>query len=325
MVFWEHTREAKREAKMPKYLGIDTSNYTTSVALYDSISNTVIQKKMLLPVKAGELGIRQSDAVFHHVKQLPLVISELFEEKTKVDAIGVSTRPRNADGSYMPCFLAGESFANSLGSINNIPVISTSHQVGHVLAALYSCEKLKFIKNTFIAFHVSGGTTDCVLVKPDDDEIIKIESISSSLDLKAGQAIDRVGVMLGLQFPCGKDLEKLALKSDKVFKIKPSMKDLNCSLSGIENKCKQMFLQNESEEDIALYCISYICETVDEMTKRALNELGNLPVVYAGGVMSNTIINRTLSEKYNAYFAKPEFSCDNATGVAIYAVLKENK
>ena len=308
---------------MPKFLGIDTSNYTTSVALFDSENSIVVQEKMLLPVKKGELGLRQSDAVFHHTKQLPQVIAKLFSEKIDIFAIGVSTKPRSVEGSYMPCFLAGESFAKSLSAMNKISVVETSHQIGHILAVLYSCNKLEFIKNPFIAFHVSGGTTDCLLVEPDENEIIKISQISSSLDLKAGQAIDRVGVMLGLQFPCGKELEKLALKSDKTFKIKPSMKELDCSLSGVENKCKAMLLQNQKSEDIAKYCIDYICGTVDEMTKRALKAYGDLPIVFAGGVMSNTIIKNVITKKYNAFFAQPEFSCDNAVGVAIYSALKE--
>lgn len=308
---------------MPKYFGIDTSNYTTSVAIYNSDINTVMQYKMLLLVKKGELGIRQSDALFNHVKQLPEVISNLFEEKHDINSVGVSVRPRNCDGSYMPCFLAGESFADSLGAINNIAVHKTSHQVGHILAALFSCNKFEFIDKPFIAFHVSGGTTDCLFVEPDDKEIIKISMISSSLDLKAGQAVDRVGLMLGLIFPCGKQLEEIALKSEKKYKIKPTMKDMNCCLSGLENMCRKMLDDNEMHEDIARFCLEYISATIEEMTKRALSKYGDLPLVYAGGVMSNSIIRDNIKSKFNCEFAEPEFSCDNATGVAIYAYLKE--
>lgn len=308
---------------MPEYLGIDTSNYTTSVALYDSVTNKVKQFKKLLPVKQGELGIRQSDAVFHHVKQLPDVVSGLFDNRADIKAIGVSTRPRNCDGSYMPCFLVGESFSKSISSILKCKVNTTSHQVGHILAALYSCDKLYLVKEPFIAFHVSGGTTDCLLVEPDENEIIKISNISSSLDLKAGQAVDRVGVMLGLAFPCGKELEKLALKSKREYKIKPSMKGLDCSLSGVENKCRNMFEKEEAREDIARFCLEYISVTIEEMTKQAILNYGELPLIYAGGVMSNSIIKNNITSKFNASFAEPEFSCDNATGVAIYAYLKE--
>ena len=308
---------------MPEYFGIDTSNYTTSVAIYNSETNSVEQYKKLLPVKKGELGIRQSDALFHHVKQLPDVISQLFVNRHDILAVGVSVRPRNCDGSYMPCFLAGESYADSISAISKCSVYKTSHQVGHILAALYSCNKLEYIKKPFIAFHVSGGTTDCLYVEPDNNDIIKISMISSSLDLKAGQAVDRVGLMLGLTFPCGKQLEELAIKSDKKFKIKPTMKNMNCCLSGIENKCRDMLDQKESDEDIARFCLEYISTTIEEMTKRALLKYGELPLVYAGGVMSNSIIRQNIKSKFNCEFAEPEYSCDNATGVAVYAYLKE--
>ncbi len=307
---------------MTSFLGIDTSNYTTSVALYDSELNTVIQEKMLLPVKEGELGLRQSDAVFHHTKQLPVIMSKLFENRKEISAIGVSTRPRNIDGSYMPCFLTGESLAESIGAVNGIPVFKTSHQVGHILAALFSCGRLDLTMRRFIAFHVSGGTTDCLLVEPDEREVIKISQISSSLDLKAGQAVDRVGLMLGLKFPCGKELEKLALKSTESYKINPSMKNLDCSLSGVENKCRSMLSNDESRENTARFCLDYIWSALDEMTTRAVKELGKLPIVFAGGVMSNTIIRKKLTDKFGAFFAEPEFSCDNAVGTAIFSALK---
>ena len=307
---------------MTSFLGIDTSNYTTSAALYDSKDNTVVQERILLPVKEGELGLRQSDAVFHHTKQLPVIISKLFENRKDISAIGVSTRPRNIDGSYMPCFLTGQSLAESIGAVCGVPVFRTSHQVGHILAALFSCDRLDLIREQFIAFHVSGGTTDCLLVEPDEQEIIKISQISSSLDLKAGQAVDRVGLMLGLKFPCGKELEKIALNSTEIYKIKPSMKNLDCSLSGVENKCKNMLSKCESRENTARFCLDYICATLDEMTTRAVKELGKLPIVFAGGVMSNTIIREKLTDKFGAFFAEPEFSCDNAVGTAIFSALK---
>lgn len=308
---------------MPEYLGIDTSNYTTSAAIYNSDTKSIIQQKLLLPVKEGELGLRQSDAVFHHTNQLPIIIEKLFNNRHDIKAIAVSTKPRGSDGSYMPCFLSGESLAKSLCAINSLSLYKTSHQTGHILAALYSCGKLEFINRRFIAFHVSGGTTDCLYVQPDDGEIIKVSQISSSLDLKAGQAVDRVGVMLGLRFPCGKELEKLALKSNAEFKIKPSMKGMDCSLSGVENKCEKMLHEGESSEDIARFCIKYIEATVDAMTALALEKFCNLPVLYAGGVMSNSIIRDSLTKKYEAYFAQPEFSCDNAAGVAIYAAERD--
>ena len=306
-------------------LGIDTSNYTTSTALYNTGNGVIIQSKRLLPVKKGELGLRQSDAVFHHTKQLPMMINNLFDNIDVIpDAIGVSVRPRNVDGSYMPCFLCGEGLAEAVAAVNKIPVYKTSHQVGHILAALYSSAKLELVNDQFIAFHVSGGTTDCLMVEPDENEVIRITEIGTSLDLKAGQAVDRVGLMMGLDFPCGVQLEKLAEKSDRKYNVKPTLKDENCCLSGVENKCRKMLDDGEKYEDIALFCLQYIYSSISGMTECALEKYGNLPILFAGGVMSNKIIRKQLENKFDCYFAEPAFSCDNAAGTAVFAALKGN-
>lgn len=306
-----------------KFLGIDTSNYTTSAALYDTESSSIITAGKLLPVKKGEAGLRQSDAVFHHTKQLPEVVERVFSEMNGIpDGIGVSVRPRNVEGSYMPCFLCGEGLADSLSAVCGIPVYKTSHQAGHILAALYSAGKLDLAEDRFIAFHVSGGTTDCLLCEPDKENILKISETGTSLDLKAGQAVDRVGLMLGLDFPCGKQLEALAAKSVERFTIKPVIRDGNCCLSGLENKCRTMLDKGASREDTALYCLEYIYMTVKEMTVHALKTYGQLPVVFAGGVMSDRIIRNKLENDFAAYFAEPAFSCDNAAGTAVFAALK---
>lgn len=305
---------------MPFYLGIDTSNYTTSMALLGE--GLCRQQKQLLPVKSGERGLRQSDAVFHHVRQLPAVAGRLLSGE-KISAIGVSVRPRNEEGSYMPCFLVGEGSADTLGSALGVRVHKTSHQVGHILAALYSADRLSLINEEFIAFHVSGGTTDCLLVRASEENVIDVENISSSLDLKAGQLIDRVGVMLGLPFPCGRELELLAAKGVGKKIPKPAMKGLDCCLSGIENQCRRLHSDGERAEDIALFCLDSVYSALREMTVRAIEEKGSLPIVYAGGVMSDKIIRDRLSGEFDAAFAAAEFSCDNAVGTAIYARIKE--
>lgn len=303
------------------FLGIDTSNYTTSAALYDN--GNIVQYKKLLEVKPGERGLRQSDAVFQHTVNMPKIISQLCEKReVGLDGIGVSVKPRGVEGSYMPCFLVGESTAQAISSFTGAPLYKTSHQAGHILAALYSADKLDLIENPFIAFHISGGTTEAVLVKPDKDSIISAELIAESSDLKAGQAIDRTGVLLGMRFPCGAELERLAEESDAEFKIKPSLKGCNCSLSGVENKVKAMLENNEKPQDIAKFAICCISRTLEEMTKALLLKYGDLPVVFAGGVASNKTIKNNLRNKFGAYFAKPEFSCDNASGLAVYAYLK---
>ena len=308
------------------FLGIDTSNYTTSAALYDLSVNEIIQRKKLLPVKEGELGLRQSDAVFAHVKQLGEIFETLINgNRYNIDAIGVSTRPRDIDGSYMPCFLVGEMVSKTLSSVLKIPRYDFSHQQGHIAAALFSAGRLDLINEKFIAFHLSGGTTEALLVTPDENRIIKCEKVAGSADLKAGQAVDRVGVMLGLPFPAGKYLEELALLSTAKFKIKPTMKGSECCLSGIENKCRKMLDSGEKREDIALFCLKSIEAALCGMTDALIAEYGKLPLNYAGGVMSNKIIRKTMEEKYCGIFAMPEFSSDNAAGIAVLASIAARK
>lgn len=305
------------------YIGFDTSNYTTSVAVFDG--EHMINKRRLLTVKSGERGMRQSDAVFQHTVNMPSLISEISVDKNNIRAVAVSSRPRNIDGSYMPCFLVGINNAVSVSKFSGAPLYKTSHQVGHILAGLYSIQRLDLINEPFVAFHISGGTTEALLVEPDNDEIITAKIIAQSSDLKAGQAIDRAGVMMGLPFPCGKELDRLSLLSEKKYKIKPSMNGLDCSLSGVENKAKKLFENGESKEDISKFVLTYIANSIDEMTQRIIDVYGNIPIMFVGGVMSNTLIRNQITKKYNAYFAEPDLSCDNACGIAIYAYLKDRK
>ncbi len=311
---------------MSAFLGIDTSNYTTSSAVFFDDGKSPINVKKLLPVKDGECGLRQSDAVFLHTKAIEEIIGTAISNcNEKIEAIGVSVRPRDVDGSYMPCFLVGKSHAGVLSKALNIRIYEFSHQSGHIMACVQDTGDFSLLNSDFIAFHVSGGTTEALLVSPDEQNIISEKIIGETLDLNAGQAIDRVGKMLGLSFPAGKELDKLSLNGEINTKtIRPSVKGNNCCLSGVVNLCENMLNKGESKENIARFCIEYIKLTIDKMTQNIIEEYGNLPLVYAGGVMSNSIISKYLREKYNAKFASPASSCDNAVGVATLASIKHN-
>lgn len=301
-------------------LGIDTSNYTTSACIYDSETGEVFQQKLLLPVKRGEKGLRQSDAVFHHTARLYPIVEQLFDQcGAGFDAIGVSEKPRDVEGSYMPCFLVGVNAARCIGAATGKPVYGFSHQAGHIAAALFSSGKMNLMKEKFIAFHVSGGTSEMLRVSPGNERVFDVEIIGETLDLNCGQAVDRAGVMMGLSFPCGKELEALALKSEEKYNPKVCVKSGNCSLSGLENQCRKMLDSGECKENVARYCLDFICKTLEKMTEYALSEYGNLPLVFAGGVMSNSIIREKIQSRFGASFAQPDFSCDNAAGVAILA------
>lgn len=308
-------------------LGIDTSNYTTSIAFYDSESQEIKQKKKLLPVRAGEKGLRQSDAVFHHTVQLPEITKELFQNFSgHIDSVGVSVSPRRIEGSYMPCFLAGKGFAESYTSIQNVPLYSFSHQEGHIVAALYSANCLTLLEHPFLAFHLSGGTTEALYVTPSEQHILSAELVLQSLDLKAGQLIDRVGVMLGLSFPCGPALEELSKNATKSYKIHATMKDGNCCLSGIENQCQKLKAEGESSANIAKFCMDNIIEAVNQMILSLHEKYGSLPIVFSGGVSGNQQMQSHFLKKYkDVYFAEPVFSSDNAAGIAILTAMMQER
>lgn len=306
-------------------LGIDTSNYTCSVALYDTEGGSMLMQKQLLKTNEGSIGLRQSEAVFEHIKLIGNLLQKLFSNtQKKPQVIGVSTRPRNAQGSYMPCFLVGETIAKSIASSNGIEALKFSHQEGHLAAALYSSNKLDWMDNKkFIAFHVSGGTTDCLLVQTKDGCFESVEDIGHSLDLKAGQVIDRVGVKMGLDFPAGPELEKLAndfsQNSNEKIKTNVCLKDTNCCLSGLENICDRLLKENKSKEYVANYCLVFIRDTIEGMLSCAFKKYGNMPVLFAGGVMSNKFLREYFQGNYNCEFAKPSYSSDNAGGAAVLA------
>ncbi len=304
--------------------GIDTSNYTTSVALYLPEQGEVRQQKKLLPVKAGAIGLKQSEAVFHHVRQLPELCQALFDgvENLELKAVGASARPRDAQDSYMPCFLVGKGTGTAVASSHGCPIHLFSHQDGHIMAALYGADCLPLKKAPFLAFHLSGGTTECLQVTP-KGQTFQVELVARSLDLKAGQAIDRVGVLMGLPFPAGPKLEELALQSDRIYHPHPTMKGLDCCLSGLENQCRNLLQRGESPAHVARFCLDAVRCTLREMTCRVLQERGEQPLLYSGGVMSNSIIRDDLTRTFGGHFAPREFSADNAAGIALLAAAEE--
>ena len=309
---------------MTRYLGLDTSNYTTSVAALEAETGALWQVKQPLPVREGELGLRQSDAGFHHVRQRPELVERLVSESgslSAVAAIGVSTRPSQAENSYMPCFLSGEGAARQLAAVLGVPLYRFSHQQGHVMAALYGAEALELNDRPVLAFHVSGGTTDALLVRPSAESVIHCECVASSLDLKAGQLVDRVGGMLGLPFPAGPALEALAGEIQGKAP-RPSMEGTSCHLSGVENQCRRLLESGASQQEVAQFCLLSIRGVIEAMTARLLAHYGDLPVVYAGGVMSNGYLRRVLSQRFDGRFAPPAYSADNAAGIAVLTCLQ---
>lgn len=306
-------------------LGIDTSNYTTSVAVVGIGGELIANIKRPLPVKPGERGLRQSDAVFFHVKNIPSAMDEAAQYLcgAEVVCVGVSTKPRNQEGSYMPCFLSGVALAEGIAKVNGIPLFGFSHQCGHIMAALYSSGNTDLKQREFGAFHVSGGTTELVYVKPGEDGF-DTEVAGGTLDLNAGQVIDRIGVRMGLPFPAGRYMEELALGfSGKIPKKKLSLTDTYVNLSGLENLASQMYDTSSDKAEVSAFVLNYIGRAVSEMCAAFREKHKDLPLVMAGGVMSNSIIRKMLSERFEGIcFAEPALSADNAVGIAALALDK---
>lgn len=317
------------------FAGIDTSNYTTSVALCDEAGNILLNRKIPLPVREGERGLRQSDAVFYHVKGIPEVAASIrselealkrADERPRLVAVGYSAFPRDLENSYMPCFRAGKAAAEFASALFDVPARAFSHQAGHVTAALYSAcvnhgkDYRSLMKNPFLAFHISGGTTDALLCRPGNaaERLFEIEQIGGTKDINAGQALDRCGVRMGLRFPCGAAMDQAAMRFEgKVKRAKLSVDGLWCNLSGLENKSDELYRDTGSMEETSAFTLDFIARTLEKITEAALEKYGALPIVYAGGVMSSVYIRQRL-EKYGT-FASPELSSDNACGIALLA------
>ncbi len=302
------------------FVGIDTSNYTTSAAVVTEAGEVLANLKLPLPVGDGARGLRQSDALFAHNKNLPAMAEMLREAlgKHRILAVGGSARPRDAEGSYMPCFLAGRSAAGMMASGLRVPLYEFSHQNGHIMAAAYSSgASEKLLAAPFGAFHVSGGTTELVLAEPTGVSF-RVTLLGGTDDLNAGQAIDRTGVLMGLHFPCGREMELLANENKEPVPVPHvSVKGLHCNLSGLENLAGKLYRETGDKGLVSAFVFDYVANTLGKLTENFRAEHGGLPVLYAGGVMSNRRIKNALSRYPDTYFSEPQFSADNAAGVAL--------
>ncbi len=298
-------------------IGIDTSNYTTSIAFFDGREGENCSR--LLPVKAGELGLRQSDAVFAHIKSLPELSGRLFSHigRENITAVGVSTRPRAVEGSYMPCFLVGYSHAKLLSDALGVPLIEVSHQQGHVAAALWSAGHLELMEQPHLAWHLSGGTTELLLVEPEGKNV-KCTKIGGTTDISAGQLIDRTGQLLSLPFPSGKHLDALSREAVETETFRVKCRDCSFSLSGVQNKVQQYYERSHNPAETAAYTLRCVCGAVAQATEQARKAYPGMRVVFSGGVASNSLLRQTVAY-LDPVFSPPEFSTDNAMGVAVLA------
>ena len=296
-------------------LGFDTSNYTTSVAIFDGASGE--NQSRLLPVKAGALGLRQADALFAHVKSLPALTGGLFShvDPGSVAAVGVSTRPRAVEGSYMPCFLAGVCLAQTVAALLKVPLVEVSHQQGHLAAALWSAGRQELFASPFLAWHLSGGTTELLYTQPQGWNL-DCSRIGGTTDISAGQLIDRTGQLLELPFPAGKALDRLSQEAGAGEGYRVKCPETEFSLSGVENQVQQYLARTGCREETAAFALASVCRAVEAATGHARQRYPGLPVVFSGGVASNSML-RAYMKPYDPVFCPPQYATDNAMGVAV--------
>lgn len=294
-------------------LGIDTSCYTTSVAVVDSDGNIVFEENRLLKVKEGTRGLRQSDGFFQHANQLPQIFENMSRvlPPEKLSAIAVSDKPRSLESSYMPVFHAGVLFCSAIGTALGIPVYHFSHQDGHIMGALMT-SNISRVPKHFLSMHLSGGTTELLDVKVVNNAF-NIGIIGKSLDISFGQLIDRIGVKMGLPFPAGKYLDEISQGShtSDFFKV-PFKFHYDYNISGLENKYTDLLNHYPDA-----YVARHLFNTVEIMIQNWIRaENFDIPIIIAGGVASNTQLQKNLSADH-VYFAEPDYARDNAYGIAM--------
>lgn len=306
----------------PLYLGLDTSNYKTSAGLYSPADGSFRACGRLLEVPLGSLGLRQSDALFQHVKQISARVREVCGGLDgEIRAIGFSARPRDLEDSYMPCFLAGQCAAECMGAALGVPVYDFSHQQGHLAAAALSVGRLDLLGAPLLAWHLSGGTTELLLAEPSEERILRASILGGSSDISAGQVIDRVGVDLEMPFPAGPYVEQAALRSDTEDVFPVRVQGCTFSFSGVQNQYQARIRAGASKEDVCRFVLRTVARTILKATQNARRE-HPLPVLISGGVSACTLVQEVFAKEKDVWFAQKGLGGDNAVGVAVLASMR---
>ena len=310
-------------------IGLDTSCYTTSCAAVTLSGQVLASCRRLLPVAAGQRGLRQSDAVFAHVRQLPALLEELSAAvgQLPIAAVCASRSPRDGEDSYMPVFQVGWGQAQGLASLLHVPCYATTHQRGHVAAASLDCG---LQPGPLLAVHLSGGTTELLSLQGES-----LCLLGGTMDLHAGQLVDRCGVALGLSFPAGPQLEELALRGRAEARLPLSFQrdGLHMHLSGAETQVQRWIAaQSLSPEDIAREVYDFLARCLCRLLLNGARQTGIRQALVAGGVASSQLLRQLCAarlqragEDLRLCFGRPEYSGDNAVGVALLGAARHRQ
>ena len=305
-------------------IGIDTSCYTTSIAAITLNREIVFNEKIMLNVKNGERGLRQSDAVFQHIKNFGDISERLkkhiHKKGYKVEMICASAKPRDVEESYMPVFEVGKNFAKTMAAIFDCEMLETTHQENHIAASLYGCDKEDLER--FISVHMSGGTMEILLTEK-GDKGYKTEIVGGTKDISFGQLIDRVGVKMGYDFPAGKYVDENALlcKEEVASGLKTSVKDGYMNISGLENQVYKL-MEEKDKYYVSKAVMNATIKSLEKALRFVCDKYSIEDVVFVGGVASSKYISEKLSKKLqrnniNSFFTDGAYSSDNACGCAI--------
>ena len=317
-------------------LGIDTSNYTTSLAIIDAKGAIAADKRRFLTVKQGERGLRQSRALFQHMENLPEMLPELFGQidKERIGSVSASNRPRPVEGSYMPVFKAGVNYGKIVAASLGVPFFGFSHQEGHLEAVKHNSSLAE--ETEYLAYHLSGGTCELLRITKDFLQIL-----GGSRDISFGQVIDRIGVTLGLGFPAGGEMDLIALNirdrlngrkdwnhssskrcggpADLLKRI--PIDGLEINLSGIETQCRRELLKGAEPEKLVYELFRNMSACLCHLTEKAVTETGCGHVLFTGGVTASRFVREEIGDYFsdkslNIVFGDPALSSDNAVGIA---------
>jgi N6-L-threonylcarbamoyladenine synthase len=297
------------------------------MALVDGRQGLIWEKRFSLPVQKGGLGLRQSEAVFAHLKSLPGIWAEgaFFLKEASLAGVSASTRPRPQAGSYMPVFKVGEAFGKIIARTLDLAFLPSTHQEGHVMGGLWSAG---LPEGRYLVWHLSGGTTELLEVLEGPPGTLSLKLIGGTEDLNAGQFIDRLGVKMGLPFPAGRELEKIARGgAPGAVKLPVAVKGTQISFSGPASAAQRLLEKGCPPEDLARAVETCIADSLFSAVNSLPSPERYDALLLVGGVAANSFIRERLAARLEGWTVKgadPRFAGDNAVGLAVQACRRLN-
>ncbi len=325
MEYWTGRLEkhSKVSHKDYLYLGLDTSAYTTSLAVVNQQEHLLVDRRIPLTVQKGNLGLRQSEAVFLHLKNLTVLWEDPYSlgKHGELVAIAASNQPRPVQGSYMPVFKVSEACGSFLAQTMGLNFLASSHQEGHIMAGLWSAG---LAKGYYLIVQLSGGTTELVESEEISPGLLETRLVGQGSDLNAGQFIDRLGSLMGISFPAGPKLENLAKGGrDNVIKLPVAVKNSTISFSGPASSAERALQKGFRKEDLARAIEVCIADSLLRAIYNLDDSLKDYDgILFVGGVAANQYIRERLGKKIGpakVYFPRSHFASDNAVGLAVQA------